>query len=169
MEVKVFTDGSLIRRDSPAGEILLCGYGIYFPNKEVPNVSRPFTRGRRTNQRAELFAIYVALLIIKKHVPYERITIYTDSQYAIHAVTVWVHDWKRNGWRTSQGKAVENQDIIRPIDRLLETQRERVTFIHIKAHTGAQDEISIGNNVADFLAKEGARRSPLKKIEPQKV
>jgi ribonuclease HI len=65
-EVIVFTDGSYIKR----GNNEYCGYAVYFPNKELPNISRPFKRGKKTNQRAELFAIYVALIVIKKNILY---------------------------------------------------------------------------------------------------
>lgn len=41
---------------------------------------------------------------------------------------------------------------------------EKVIFIHVKAHTGLNDEISLSNNIADKLAHEGALRG-LKKIE----
>ena len=35
-----------------------------FPNGEFEDISRPFTKGEKTNQRAELYAIYKAIKII---------------------------------------------------------------------------------------------------------
>lgn len=155
--VNVFTDGSFIKKKTSTGEEkIYCGYGIYFPNKELPNISRPFTRGKKTNQRAELFAIYVALIIIRKNLIYNKINIYTDSEYSIKALTKWVKIWKNNGWRTSSNKPVENLDIIIPINNILEKESGKVEFIHVKSHTGKQDEISINNSIADRLAKKGA-------------
>ena len=158
-EIIIFTDGSLIKKIDNDGEpVIYCGYGIYFPNKELGNISRPFTRGNKTNQRAELWAIYVALLIIKKNLRYNIAKIYTDSEYSIKSLTKWIHIWKKNGWKTSKGKPVENTDIIIPIDSLLEPQRDKIIFIHVKAHTGNQDPISISNNIVDNLAKRGATK-----------
>lgn len=165
-EIMVFTDGSFMKRHN--GEDDLAGYGIYFPNGELQNISRPFKRGKKTNQRAELFAIYVALVIIKKNFVYDKIKIFTDSEYSIKALTVWLKQWKKNDWKTSQGKDVLNQDIIQPIDQILDNQRDKVIFVHVKAHTGFNDEISISNNIADKLAQKGAKRSNLKKPQQTK-
>lgn len=155
--VNVFTDGSFIKKKTTSGnELIYCGYGIYFPNKELPNISRPFKTGNLTNQRAELFAIYVALIVIKKNLDYNKINIYTDSLYSIEALTKYVYIWKKNGWKTSEGKNVKNLDIIQPITEILDKQRSKVIFIHVRSHTGKRDEISISNDIVDKLAKKGA-------------
>jgi ribonuclease HI len=156
-EVIAFTDGSFIKKKAiSGGERIYCGYGIYFPNRELPNVSRPFKRGKRSNQRAELFAIYVALILIKKNFAYNRVKIYTDSEYSIKSLTKWVKVWEVNGWKTSNGKPVENLDIIIPTYDILKKQNGKVEFIHVRSHSKNQDEISISNNIVDSLAKKGA-------------
>lgn len=155
--VNVFTDGSFIKKKTQEGNYnVYCGYGVYFPNKELSNISRQFKRGKKSNQRAELFAIYVALIVIKKNLVYNKVYIYTDSEYSIKALTEWIKVWEKNGWKTSNRKQVENLDIILPINDILNKQREKVIFIHVKSHTGIQDEISISNSIADNLAKKGA-------------
>ena len=165
-ELILFTDGSLIRRKNKFGdEELKCGYGIYFPNKELRNISRPFNFGRKTNQRAELFAIYVALLQIKANINYEHVTIYTDSEYSIKSITEWIVKWEKNNWKTSKGLAVENTDIIIPINNLLKNQRDKIMFLHVKAHTGKQDPISISNSIVDELARDGALRQKIEKMK----
>jgi len=160
-EIIVFTDGSLIRKKNKdgSGEKLLAGYAIYFPNGELPNISRPFKFGKKTNQRTELFAIYVALIVINKNLKYDKIKIYTDSEYSIKSLTKWVFDWEKNGWKTSSGKSVENLDIIKPIHNILNKIRNKVTFIHVRSHTGSQDPISISNNIVDVSARKGALKS----------
>jgi ribonuclease HI len=42
----------------------------------------------------------------------------TDSQYSIDANGVWLFGWKRNGFMTSSGEPVKNQDLIRSIDAM---------------------------------------------------
>lgn len=151
-KIIVFTDGSFIKKDGK----IYCGYGINFPNKELPNIGRPFKGENPTNQRAELFAIYVALLIIKKNYVFNTIEIYTDSQYSIKSLTEWVHVWKNNKWKTANNKDVSNVDIIVPIYQILQKLDKKIVFYHVRSHTGLHDYISINNDIADTLAKSGA-------------
>ncbi len=74
MIVNVYTDGACSK-----GKNIRAGYGIYFPNKEFDNISRPFTHEPLTNQRAELYAIYKAIKIITMKNNKYDINIYTDS------------------------------------------------------------------------------------------
>jgi len=53
-KIIAFTDGSCCKKKFSTA----CGYGVYFPNKELANISRPLTLFPLTNQRAELCAIY---------------------------------------------------------------------------------------------------------------
>ena len=60
--INVYTDGSLIRK----GRLVLCGYGIYFPNGEHKPLSREYTHEPITNNRAELYAILKTIHICVK-------------------------------------------------------------------------------------------------------
>ena len=73
--INIFTDGSF--KKTKNGNI--CGYGIYFPERELNNVSAPFIHGNITNNRAELFAILHAIILVKKVYRFGLINIYTDS------------------------------------------------------------------------------------------
>jgi ribonuclease HI len=110
-----------------------------------------------TNQRAELYAIYKALKRITENLEYGKIHIYTDSEYSIKSLTIWIKDWKKNGWKSSTGKPVANQDIIVKIDEILEKNKRKVKFTHVYSHTGKTDPQSLGNQRADDLANAGAR------------
>lgn len=136
---------------------IIAGYGIHFPNREFEDISQPFTLSPLTNQRAELFAIYTALNLLQRQNNYAiEITIYTDSMYAINSITKWIYTWAINSWRTSTGKPVMNQDIIKPIYDILLKFGGNVHFRHVASHTGASDFASIGNARADKLATDGA-------------
>jgi len=157
-KITVFTDGSFIKKDKK----IYCGYGIYFPNKELPNISRPFKGDNPTNQRAELFAIYVALIVIKKNFMFNTIELYTDSQYSIKSLTEWINTWKINNWKTANNKPIANMDIIGPIYDILQRLQKNnmhVIFFHVRSHTGNKDVISINNDLADNLAKLGALKN----------
>jgi len=67
-----------------------------------------------TNNRAELYAA-LNLLVTWGH---ESLVIHSDSQYVIYGVTKWMDGWIKNGWRTSQRRPVENQDLWRRIHAL---------------------------------------------------
>lgn len=73
-----------------------------------------------TSQAAQLtavvFALELALDIERRNshigVPYMRITVMTDSMYAIGCLTEWYHDWVHNGWADGAGRPVANKNLI---------------------------------------------------------
>lgn len=153
--ITVYTDGSCMKKKDGTK----CGYGILYPNGELPNVSRPLKNGALTNNRAELQAIYVALLQIQDKFTFDKIMIYSDSEYCIKSLTQYINKWVKNGWLTVNNKPVENQDIIKPIYSLIQKYREKIIFVHIRAHTGGKDIESVNNDLVDRLAKNGALQS----------
>ena len=75
----------------------------------------------------------------------KKINIVTDSDYSLRCITKWYPMW------------VAKKDLTKKNIKLIEqcyhlSQILHITFTHIKAHTGLQDEHSIGNQVADRLA-----------------
>jgi len=155
INIEVFTDGSCMK-----GRKVIGGYGIHFPNKEHRDLSRPFLHPPVTNQRAELYAIYAAIAIIKKKIKiYDKITIFTDSEYSIKSLTIWMYQWMKNNWQTAGNQDVKNQDILKPLYSIISKQKSKIIFHHVRSHTGKQDRLSIGNSIADKLATDGARRT----------
>ncbi len=150
MSIIVFTDGSYMRQGDK------CGYGVHFPNKEFKDISRSFTHLPKTNQRAELYAIYKAIYIINKKDQNLDILINSDSEYSIKSMSIWIKNWKKNNWISSTGKPVLNQDLIKKIDNLMEKHVGKIQFKHVRAHTSQQDYDSIHNDITDKLAKDGA-------------
>lgn len=151
--IVVFTDGSCIKGKNKKPQ---CGYGIYFPNKELKHISRRFTREPLTNQRAELYAIYKAIKRIEKNLTFNQIHIYSDSEYSIKSLTEWIVNWKKNNWKGSTGKSVLNQDLIKKIDKKM--HKHTIVMTHVRAHTGKTDKLSLANAEADRLANKGARK-----------
>jgi ribonuclease HI len=149
--IEVYTDGSFMKRNG-----VKCGYGVYFPGKELKNISKKFKKKPLTNQRAELYAILKALKVINEKLFFNEIHIYTDSEYSIKSLTEWIKGWKKNNWKSSKGKDVLNQDIIKKIDKILQKYPRQIKFTHVRSHTGKQDRHSLGNEEADKLAVNGA-------------
>lgn len=157
MEINIFTDGSFVKRRKSAG---FAGYGVYFPDGEYENISSPFLKKPPTNQRAELYAIYVAITtVVGSQQSYERINIYTDSMYSINSLTLWARSWAKNGWKTASKKPVKNLDIIKPLYKLMLKHGAIINLVHVRAHTSSRDTLSLGNAKADEMATNGSKIS----------
>jgi len=98
-----------------------------------------------TNNRMELLAAIAALEALTRPC---AVDLHTDSQYLRQGVTAWMHNWKRNGWRTADRKPVKNDDLWRRLDEA--TQRHDIAWHWVKGHAG--DEM---NERADALARTG--------------
>jgi len=151
--IVIFTDGSHVRATNK------CGYGVLYPNGEFTNISRPIKLAPLTNQRAELYAIYKGLSRVFTNSPSSDVIVYTDSEYSIKSMTIWIKIWKKNNWKTANGKEVLNQDIIKKIDNILQNNIGKIEFKHVRAHTGKDDYESQNNAIVDILAKDGGSKS----------
>ena len=148
--IKVFTDGSCSNNGQ---ENAKAGIGIYFADDDIRNVSERIY-GEQTNNNAELNAIVrvfdVCKNIIEKN---KNITIYTDSKYSISCFMDWSNQWVDNDWKNKNGDVIQNKQVI--IDGYnLFKKYKNVKLEYVKAHTKNVDELSIGNRMADKLAKE---------------
>ena len=134
----MFTDGACRGNPGPGGWGVLLRMG----DKE-----RELTGGEplTTNNRMELMAAIKALEALKRPC---RVDLHTDSIYVRDGITRWVHNWQRNGWRTSDKKPVKNAELWRELDE--EIARHQVSWTWVKGHSG--DE---GNERADQLANQG--------------
>ncbi|KAF2128740.1 ribonuclease H-like protein [Dothidotthia symphoricarpi CBS 119687] len=149
--IKVFTDGSSIG-NGKAGAV--AGVGVYFGPNDSRNVSEALRGTKQTNQRAELVAVARAL----DHVPIDRdVLIHTDSRYSISCLTEWFVKWETNGWKSANGKDVDNKDLVEPIlarIREREMSKAKTQFQWVKGHANHP-----GNVAADRLAVTGSRNS----------
>ncbi|MEY9844519.1 ribonuclease HI [Streptacidiphilus sp. BW17] len=115
----------------------------------VPQRWRAGALGHSTNNIGELTALEQLLEATDPAVPLE---VRLDSTYTRDAVTKWLNNWKRNGWKTAGGKPVANRELIQHIDELL-TGRD-VTFVYVPAHQVDGDPL---NAIADKAASDAAR------------
>jgi len=84
----------------------------------------------------------------------QAVRIITDSRYSISCITDWSKRWRINDWKTSQGKAVENRELIEGIVKQVNERAERgveTRFLWTKGHAGNE-----GNEAADRLAVAGS-------------
>lgn len=95
-----------------------------------------------TNIRMEMWAAIKALEHLKQ--PCD-IILYTDSQFVINGITLWIHRWKKNGYLTKPTpkqpeKPVVNRDLWERLD--LATRRHTIQWVWIKGHANHPDNIT---------------------------
>lgn len=98
-----------------------------------------------TNNRMELTAVIRALEALKRRCV---VTLHTDSQYVQQGISLWIHNWKKRGWRTADNKPVKNDDLWRRLDEL--ASGHDVHWKWVRGHAGND-----GNEQADALANRG--------------
>ncbi|KRT57748.1 ribonuclease HI [endosymbiont of Ridgeia piscesae] len=136
--IEIFTDGACKGNPGPGGWGALLRFGSH--EKRLCG-GEPET----TNNRMELMAVIQALRALKRA---SRARVTTDSQYVKNGITQWIHNWKRNGWKTAARKPVKNADLWRELDQ--EVAQHQVEWAWIKGHSGHPE-----NELADQLANQG--------------
>ena len=115
----IYTDGGYSNGRSGFGVVILTETGDkYTAYGAVPLT---ITQG---SDIAELYAIYVALSLVKTNV-----LLYSDSRYAVDALSTRIHDWVANGWQ-----GVANQSLLTAIYTLMHDRT--IQFQYIPAHSG---------------------------------
>ena len=74
--------------------------------------------------------------------------LYTDSKYVMDGINDWIHNWKRNGWKTANKKPVKRSNLWIELDKL--NNFHDVKWYWVKGHSG-----DMGNDMADELANQG--------------
>lgn len=139
--IKIYTDGACSGNPGPGGWAAVIIYGT----KEIA-VSGG--EENTTNNRMELLATIRGI----EEVGGDRdIEIYTDSKYVKDGITVWIHNWKKNGWRTANKKPVKNIDLWQQLDRII--YKKAVQWHWIKGHSGDKY-----NDLVDSMAVEACNK-----------
>jgi len=143
--VIIYTDGSSLGNPGPGGYGAVLRYGTR---------ARELSGGFRctTNNRMEILAVIEALAALKQPC---RVTVHSDSQYVINAITKgWARRWQRNGWMRNKKERAINPDLW---ERLLAALKPHdVDFVWVRGHAGDPD-----NERCDKLAKSAASRPNL--------
>ena len=136
--VELYSDGACKGNPGPGGWGVVLRYAEH--EKRLYG-GEPDT----TNNRMELMAVIRGLQQLKRR---SRVRVTTDSQYVKNGITQWIHNWKRNGWRTSAKKAVKNADLWQALDS--EVDKHEIEWQWVKGHAGHEE-----NELADQLANRG--------------
>ena len=144
----LYTDGGCHGNPGPGGWAFVLEY-------DGKRVERNGAEYETTNNRMELQAVIAGLSYVNEigtrpvGSTEERgsVTVYTDSQYVKNGITSWIHNWLRNGWRTSAKKPVKNRDLWMTLHEL--TEQLDVQWEWLRGHAGHD-----GNERCDLLVQK---------------
>jgi len=125
--IEAATDGACSGNPGPGG---WGGLIIFEDNSELEIGG---SEQNTTNNRMELTAAIKTLEKLKTYKLKENFKLRTDSKYVIEGYTKWILNWKRNGWKTSAGKPVQNLDLWQKIDQL---RINGLIMEYVKGHSG---------------------------------
>ena len=137
--LRIYTDGGCAGNQSNEnlggwGAILEFGIGGGNATKELHG-GEPNT----TNNRMEMTALLEAFKAIKKEG--QEIQVFSDSSYLMDCFRKkWYANWQQNGWKTSQKKPVENQDLWQALLPYLE--RHSIDFYRVKGHVNLDSKVT---------------------------
>lgn len=136
--IVIYTDGACSGNPGPGGWGALLTYKGN--EKEICD-----GEALTTNNRMELMAAIMALETLKRP---SHVELHTDSIYLRDGITKWIHNWKRNGWRTAAKKPVKNAELWQRLEKAI--QSHDISWHWVKGHAGHD-----GNERADELANRG--------------
>ncbi len=136
--VQIYTDGACSGNPGPGGWGAILRYnGV---EKEMKG-----GEASTTNNRMELMAAISALEALKRACVVE---LYTDSVYLRDGITKWIHNWRRNDWRTSSKAPVKNAALWQRLHDAL--GQHEIRWHWVKGHSDHPENLR-----ADQLARDG--------------
>ncbi|WP_456399449.1 ribonuclease HI [Persephonella sp.] len=140
-KVKIFTDGSSLGNPGPGG---WCAILKYNRHQKILKGGKENT----TNSEMEIKAVLEALKVLKE--PCE-VELYSDSEYVVNTIKNWIHNWAKNGWKSSKKKEISHKNMWKEIYNLMNIHK--IHPVWIKAHAGHEE-----NELCDKIAKEEASK-----------
>ena len=137
--IKIYTDGSCLENPGNGGWA-----AIIIDDGKKTEIKG--SKKNTTNNQMELLAPIEALKKIPKG---SKVQIFTDSKYVKSGITEWIHNWKKNGWKTADKQPVKNKELWEELD-LLANQFE-ISWNWVKAHSTDKLNIEV-----DLIAREAA-------------
>lgn len=134
--IDIWTDGACSGNPGPGG------WGAVL---KLGEVEKDLSGGEAatTNNRMELMGAIEALNALTKPC---KVRLHTDSQYVKNGITTWIHNWKKRGWKTAEGKPVANTDLWQKLEAA--AARHQIEWKWVRGHDG-----DVMNERADALAR----------------
>lgn len=152
MLVKITTDGSVLTNPGPGG------WACVFRANGIAKSLYGFET-HSTNNQMELMAAIRGLEHLSRECSVE---LFSDSEYVVKGITMWIKKWKKNGWIAGDWKrggaintpafsmkTVKNKELWERLD--VAAQRHRMQWKHVKGHAVDPD-----NLLCDQIARRAA-------------
>ena len=125
-KIIIYTDGAC------SGNPGIGGWGAVLINSDT-NEEKYISGAENltTNNKMELTATIESLKSIKKP---SEIELYTDSQYVKNGISIWIINWKNNGWKTANKKPVANKELWFELDKIV--QFHNINWFWVKGQSG---------------------------------
>ncbi len=137
--IRIYTDGSCLGNPGNGGWA-----AIIIEDEKKTRIKG--NKKNTTNNQMELLAPIKALKKIPKG---SNVQIFTDSKYVKSGITEWIHNWKKNGWKTASKQPVKNKDLWTELDQM--TNEFQIKWSWVKGHS-----TDVLNNEVDLIAREAA-------------
>lgn len=140
-EVTIYTDGSCLGNQLKAGgwgTLLVCGPHTTEDSGGCLNT---------TNNQMELLAIIKGLQILTEPC---KVLVYSDSQYAVKGINLWVRNWAANNWLKKDKQPAKNKELWQELLELMNTHTIQAEWV--RGHNGHPE-----NEHVDHLAQTAAR------------
>ena len=144
MEIKIYTDGACVGNPGPGGWAAIV---LFEKEKKELFGGEKLTTNNRMELTAAIKALEYCAKEEKEQPSLKHLRIFTDSIYVKEGITVWIDNWEKNNWKTSDKKNVKNIDLWKKLKDLVKSKQ--IEWCWIKGHSG--DPM---NDLADKLAKE---------------
>jgi len=141
--IEIYVDGAC------SGNPGKSGYGIVllFPEGQKIEVSEFIPSA--TNNQTELAAAIAALSLLPEKLDNFKVKMFSDSNYVIKGITLWLKEWKDNDWTTKRGP-VRNKPMWEKLEELAENID--IDWIWVKGHSDNKY-----NNRCDELASQAVK------------
>lgn len=146
--IQIFTDGACSGNPGPGG------FGVIIKTQTGSGVlthEYSAAYSLTTNNRMELLGVIYALEQVGDN---SAVEIVTDSKYVCDAINKkWIHNWMKNGWKTSAKTPVANKDLWSRYIKAADGKA--VTFHWVEGHNGHPE-----NERCDELAVSAYMSTP---------
>ena len=90
--IKIYTDGSCIGNPGNGGWAAII----------MKIISKKLFLEEKKYYKQSEWSLLAVIKALKKIPKKNKVQIFTDSKYEKSGITEWIHNWKKNGWKTAE-------------------------------------------------------------------
>lgn len=149
-----YTDGACSQNSKLSEKKNPGAFGVIAYNDSNQIISYSEFYESTTSNRMELLGV----LWVIKNCNFNKLIIYSDSQYVVNGFNIWRHNWIKKNWRTANNQEVLNLDIWLDLNKY--SVNKNIQLEWIRGHNN-----NYYNDLVDKLARKTIlSRTPIKNI-----